>query len=302
MARLESDGYLVKPHTSAGRVPTTRGYRVYVDRLMSPARVPTEGAGRLHDAVSDEPSLSVVMRTIVSTLAEVSGLTAFALAAPQETDERHRHVEFVRLKRGEVLAIFATWSGRVHHKHLAIELDVSQAELNRFHNYLNARFAGLTLGEIRELVQDELRTVERRYSTLASRALSLSQQAMPESDERVIEVVVTGQHHLMSWPELAIADVAGGVLEELERRQTWVQLLDAIDLAESSVTVIIGAENDVQGLQPCAVVAAQMPWENGVVGSIGMVGPMRLSYASAIAMLTIARDRVLSHRLRRSRA
>ncbi len=295
MATLETGGYLAKPHTSAGRIPTTRGYRTYVDELMPEHVVDETRRARVSQMVDPGSGRRRLMRACSRALADATGLTGFAVCAPR-SKERHRHVEFVRLGRSEVVAIFATWGGTVYHQRVSLETDVSQSELDRFQNFLNGRFAGLSFDEMRAMVQDELSEAQTRYSTLAARAFALSDRALPAEAEAQLDVVVDGHHHLLAFPEFATAEHAGPVLEELERRRTWVALLDAVlsEAITETITVLIGAENNVSGLQECAVVAVAVPWDDSAQGTVGLVGPTRLAYGAVISLLDYVRHHVMT--------
>ncbi|MFT7623022.1 MAG: heat-inducible transcriptional repressor [Myxococcota bacterium] len=297
MAGLEESGLLVKPHTSAGRVPTQRGYRAYVDRLMAVADVSDERRDRVQRILSYESETHRLMTSCVNAVVQATGLPGFAVSAPQQ-QERHRHVELVRLRPGEVLAIFASRSGRVVHRHVRLKLDISQGELDRFQNFLNARFDGMTFEQMRALVDRELKDAEERYRALSTRAFELTSAALPDDTDGPIDFVVSGHHHLLSQPEFADAAIAGPVLEELERRKTWKHMLD-VALSEQGIVVMIGSENDVEGLRDCAVVATALPWGHGVDGTLGIIGPTRLAYGAAISLIDYVRQNVLSHWMRR---
>lgn len=300
MSRLEADGFLFQPHVSAGRIPTQSGYRVYVDQLMAPGCLASGGDQALRELTSAEKALKGIMRECVLALARVTGLASFAVSAVSG-QYRHRHVELVRLRRAEVLGIFATTCGTVYHRVVSVERDIPQHELDRFANYLNERFAGLTLSQIRTMIREELEQVEQSYQTLRARAFALSQRTLPdEPAHNDVEVVVGGQHHLLAMPEFADPSTAGPVFEDLERRATWVALLDAA-MGESGVTVMIGAENPAIGLHDCSVVATSVPWDEGLDGTVGLVGPTRLAYGTAIATLELARQSVMAARRRRYR-
>ena len=283
MARLEASGHLSHPHTSAGRVPTDQGYRAYVDALMAPNPLSEEQRRHLADLVGSATTERRQRTNASAAIAAATGLTGFALSAPG-VDEVHRHMEFVRLRRGEVLGIVATREGAVYHRVVSVEEDISQSELERFQNYLNERFEGMTLREIRATIAEELERAKASYTSLCSRAMTLSSQALPPEAEREVDVVVGGHHNLLQLPEFSVGTRAAPVLEELERRQTWLSLLDAT-LRDVAVRLFIGQENAVDGFRSCTVVAAPVRWMDGAGGTIGLVGPTRLPYRAVIALI-----------------
>lgn len=297
MAGLESSGHLVKPHTSGGRIPTVLGYRAYVDQLLALADVPEDRRARVQAVLEHDTETRRLMRACVLALVDSSELTGFAVSAPTQR-ARHRHVELVRLRPKEALAIFCTLTGTVHHHHIVSDVDTAQSELDRIQNFLNARFEGLTFDGMRQLVDDEAEQTTRCYSTLAARAFALVGRALREGEEDELDVVVAGHHHLLACPEFADGALAGPVLESLERRETWRELLDKT-LSESGVTVLIGEESENDGLQDCTVVAAAVPWERGVEGAVGLVGPTRLAYGAAISLIAYVRRYILAAWARR---
>ena len=294
MAELTRDGLLFQPHTSAGRIPTDLGYRVYVDDLMPPGVPVMTGAGL---QLSDDVSLRRRLRLWSETLAGLTGLTAFALAIPRD-DARHRHIELIRLRASEVLVIFATWDGGVRHRVVQTSADVPQADLDRFTNFLDERLAGKTTAEVRSQIRAELDECREQYTTLRRRAFELAQAGIP-TDEREVVAVVGGQHHLLEQPEFSSADVLRPILAQLEQGDTWEQLLTATLRATEGVTVLIGEENHPKGLQACAVVAVEAPWDDGIHGTVGLVGPTRIRYATVVATLKLVRQRVTEAMARR---
>lgn len=294
MAELTRDGLLFQPHTSAGRIPTDLGYRVYVDDLM-PRGVPGLAAAGLD--LNGDASLRRRLRLWAETLAGLTGLTAFALALPRD-DARHRHIELIRLRSSEVLVIFATWDGGVRHRVVQTIGDVSQPELDRFANFLDERLAGKTTTEVRAQIRAELDGCRETYTTLRRRAFELAQAGIP-ADEPEVLAVVGGQHHLLGQPEFSSADVLRPILAQLEQGDTWEQLLTATLRATEGVTVLIGEENQPKGLQACAVVAVEAPWDDGIHGTVGLVGPTRIRYATVVATLQLVRQRVTDAMARR---
>ena len=302
MSRLEARGLLFQPHTSAGRVPTSSGYRYYVDELMRPAHLTSAQLGKVHIAIHGT-SLRPLMRASADALASAMGLVGFALAVSND-DDLHRHIELVRLREAQLLAIHATWSGAVFHKVVRLDRDISQHLMDRAQNYLNERFSGRTRTAIRELIDTEQRSIERSTGTLRERAFQMADLALPKQFKPDLDIAIGGQHHLLSLPEFSTGAMAGPVLEALEPADTWRTMLSAFrenyddpDVPSLETTpetaVLIGPEVPVPELSSCTFVAGRMSWGDGVDGSVGLVGPMRLAYASAIAVVGFLRNAVL---------
>ncbi len=301
MSRLEARGLLFQPHTSAGRVPTSSGYRYYVDELMRPVNLTSAQQGKVHIAVHGT-SLRPLMRASADALASAMGLVGFAMAVSKD-DDLHRHIELVRLRESQLLAIHATWSGAVFHKVVRLERDVSQQTMDRAQNYLNERFGGLSREAMRGLVDNECKRSDVIPGSLRDRAIQLADIALPKRFAPDLDIAIGGQHHLLSLPEFSSGAMAGPVLEALEPPDTWRTMLDAfrenyddpdVPSLESSpeTAVLIGPEVPIRELAACTFVAGRLSWGDGVDGSVGLVGPMRLAYASAIAVVGFLRHAI----------
>ena len=301
MSRLEARGLMFQPHTSAGRVPTSSGYRYYVDELMHPVDLTSAQRGKVHIAVHGT-SLRPLMKASADALASAMGLVGFAMAVSEDND-LHRHLELVRLREAQMLAIHATWSGAVFHKVVRLERDASQQTMDRAQNYLNERFGGLSRKDIRTLVNKELQQTQQPTGTLRDRAFQLATLALPREFEPDVDLVVGGQHHLLGLPEFSSGAMAGPILEALEPVDTWRTMLEAFrnnyddpdvpSLEHTPETaVLIGPEVPIKELSVCTFVAGRISWGDGVDGTVGLVGPMRLAYASAIAVVGFLRAAV----------
>ena len=301
MSRLETRGLLFQPHTSAGRVPTSSGYRYYVDELMRPVNLTSAQQGKAHISVHGT-SLRPLMRASADALASAMGLIGFAVAVSTDGD-LHRHLELVRLRESQFLAIHATWSGAVFHKVVRPDRDISQHTLDRAQNYLNARFGGLTREATRALVDKERQEGTIVPGSLHDRAFQIACLALPEQFQQDIDLAVGGKHHLLSLPEFSSGAMAGPVLEALEPTDTWRTMLKAFranyddpdvpSLENTPETaVLIGPEVPIPELSTCTFVAGRISWGEGVDGTVGLIGPMRLAYATAIAVVGFLRNAV----------
>jgi heat-inducible transcriptional repressor len=242
------------------------------------------------------------MKASADAIASAMGLVGFALAV-SEDDDLHRHIELVRLRDSQMLAIHATWSGAVFHKVVRLEHDVSQQTMDRAQNYLNEQFGGLSRKAMRQLTNEELKNAEFPSGTLHHRAFQLADLALPRQLEPDLDLIVGGQHHLLGLPEFSSGAMAGPILEALEPMDTWRTMLEAFrtnyddpdvpSLENTPETaVLIGPEVPVRELSACTFVAGRLSWGDGVDGSVGLVGPMCLAYASAIAVVGFLRSAV----------
>jgi heat-inducible transcriptional repressor len=288
MNGLETRGLLQQPHTSAGRIPTVAGYRHYVDELIVPANVSARLAP-LRLSVERE-NTRTLMRACLAAMVGATGLTAFAVSATHD-DDVHHYLELVRVGPKQVLATFVGRSGTVRQRLVKLEADLGEGDLVRFRNVLNERFNGTSLRRIHETLDDEIARARAMCAELELAALALSRLVLPDPAEPSLDVAVAGQHFLLGLPEFQVGLHAARVFEELERQETWLRLLQAV-ASSPGISVLIGHENPVDGLKDCAVVLTQVGWGDDQDGTVGIVGPMRMAYATVMATVEVMRASV----------
>jgi heat-inducible transcriptional repressor len=282
MADLEELGFIASPHTSAGRVPTPRGYRVFVDTLLTIKpleRVDLDQLeGNLHP---DHPQ-----RLISQASQVLSELTHFAgvVVAPRRRTPAFRHMEFLALSEKRVLLIIVTPEGDVQNRILFTGRTYSPAELATATNFLNQNYAGLTFDEIRRRVHDELRQLREDMTSLMTAALQASTEALAETAE---SYVISGERHLLDSADLASNVKRLRELFELfETKTLLIQLLDVSNRAQG-VQIFIGGESGIAPLDECSVVTAPYEVDGTVVGTVGVIGPTRMAYERVIPIVDI---------------
>jgi heat-inducible transcriptional repressor len=291
MGELEDEGLLRHPHTSAGRIPTDRGLRLYVDTLL---RVRSLSAcekedirGRLGPAT--EPA--EIMPRAARLLRELSHL-AVVVQAPRPKSDEVSHIEFVRLREDQLLAIIASASGQIQNKVVHVDFPLSPGDLDRINNYLNHLFAGLTLDEMRRRVLDEIanETVRTPCASappaLPAQALGLAAAALPAAD-RAGEILFDGQSNLVA--EAPDLERARCVLRTLEEKDQIVKLLERT-LAAPGICVFIGSEANLADLDDISVVAASYGSDDRPLASIGVIGPSRMNYSRVIPLVDFTAD------------
>jgi heat-inducible transcriptional repressor len=285
MSDLEEQGLLRHTHTSAGRIPTDRGLRYYVDTLLrvrSLSQVEKEGIReRVAPSASD---LQQVMQRSTTVLRELSHL-AVVVQAPRPDSDSISHVEFVRLRDNNLLAVIASGSGQIQNKLVALDAPLASGDLERINNYLNSLVAGLTLAEVRARIAKEIddeRLAQGQESQLRSRALELVKAAVPESPVPSAQILVEGQSNLLAATE--DVDRAKRVLRTLEEKDLIVRLLDRT-LSAPGICVFIGAEANFPDLTDISVVASSYGTEGRPLGTIGVIGPSRMNYSKVIPLV-----------------
>ena len=291
MSDLEEQGLIISPHTSAGRVPTARGYRLFVDTMLTLQPGPL-GSGLMggHQLAPDQPQ-----KVLTNAAHMLSNLSQFVgvVMAPKRTSV-FRHIEFLRLSDRRVLVIIVSPDGDVQNRVIFTETDFSQSQLIEAANFLNSHYAGMAMEEVRERLKNEVEALRGEIASLMQAAVKVSAEAIESSDE----VVVSGERNL-----LAVSDFSGDMsslrklFDLFEQKAQLMRLLDVSSRAEG-VRIYIGGESQVIPYQELSVVTA--PYEVGgqVVGTLGVIGPMRMPYEKMIQIVDITSKLVstaLSH-------
>jgi len=288
MADLEELGLIASPHTSAGRVPTARGYRLFVDTMLTaqPLTLDTPPEAALPP---DQPQ-----RVIANAAQLLSSLSNFVgvVTAPRKPSVFH-HIEFMRLSEKRVLVIIVAPDGDVQNRVIFTAQDYTQAQLVEASNYLTAHYAGLTIEQVRERLRGEVDALRGEIAALMQAAVQAGSEAIADSQE---QVVVSGERNLLTVQDLA-SDM--GSLRKLfdlfEQKTQLMRLLEVSSRAEG-VRIYIGGESRVVPYEELSVVSAPYVVDGQVVGTLGVIGPTRMAYDRMIQIVDIT-SRLVSNAL-----
>ena len=292
MADLEDLGLIVSPHTSAGRVPTPKGYRLFVDTLLTVQPLQYDQTERIQGQLrGDEPQ-----RVLAQAASLLSNLSHFAgVVLTPRRSSLFRQVEFMRLSDRRILLIIVTPEGDVQNRILHTERDYTPSQLVEAANFINAHFAGLALESIRERLRGELASLRDDITVLMQRAIEASGKALTEESE---PVVISGERNL-----LGIADLSDNMerlrrlFDMFDQRSGLLQLLDASSHAHG-VQIFIGGESKLVPMDQMSVVVAPYEVDGKIVGTLGVIGPTRMAYERVIPIVDITAKLVstaLSH-------
>lgn len=295
MADLEELGLLEQRHTSAGRIPTELGLRLFIQSMLkvrglSP-REKDDIRARVHGATPED-----VIQSASRLLSEITQHAA-VIVAPDPGQARFGHLEFVPMRPGQLLAILVATDGRIENRVVSVPEAIDGPRLERIHAYLNHLLAGLTLDDVRARVQRELGDDKHRYDELVATALRLGQQVVGAAEPKA-GLVVTGQANLVD-PETA-GDRAGldrmrELLRTLEDKSALLQLLDRTKQAEG-IQVFLGADTAHAALAESSVVAQSYGPDERPIGALAVIGPMRMNYGKVMSVVDFTAD-VLSQML-----
>jgi len=286
MADLEDLGFVAAPHTSAGRVPTARGYRFFVDTLLKLKPLAVRDVERLQHQLIDE--VTGRGKTIAeSASSALSSLTSMAgvVTIPRQTHITLRQVEFLPLSDRRVLAILVINDTEVENRILDMDRDYSADELHRSANYLNDNFGGQPLSSVRERILDELSNTRETMNQLMIDAISIAQAAFRADVERP-EYIMSGETKLMEFDELSNVQTLKQLFNAFSQQQEILRLLDR-SIAAQGVQIFIGEESGYQILDECSVVSAPYYVDDDTVGVVGVIGPTRMAYERVIPIVDI---------------
>jgi heat-inducible transcriptional repressor len=281
MADLEEMGYVASPHTSAGRVPTPRGYRLFVDTLLTVQHLDensVEASGGLR-LPSHQPQ-----KVIANAAQMLSSLSQFAgVVQSPRRESTFQQIEFLRLSEKRILLVIVDPRGDVQNRLLLTDVDYSPAQLTQSANYLNQHFAGLSFDEVRDRLTGELRQLRDDMGRLMQAAVEAGSEAVAETDE----VVIAGERNLLSVSDLSSnMSSLRQLFEMFEQKTGLMQLLDVSSKA-GGVQIFIGGESKLVPLDEMSVVAAPYAVNGKIVGTLGVIGPTRMAYERVIPIVDI---------------
>lgn len=294
MADLEEMGFVSSPHTSAGRVPTPRGYRVFVDTLLT---VQPVSESTIESNLQLSPQLGKPQKIISNAAQMLSSLTQFAgvVLSPQH-ESAFRQIEFLRLSEKRILLVIVTPNGDVQNRLLLTEVDYTPSQLNEAANYINSHYNGLSFNEIRLRLQNELKEIHGDLSRLMQTAIEAGDEAVSENSD---DVVIAGENNLLNVNDFAYdINSLRKLFDMFEQKTALMQLLDVSSKA-SGIQIYIGGESQLLPTEDMSVVTAPYQVNGKIVGTLGVIGPTRMAYQKVIPIVDIT-ARLLSNALSHS--
>lgn len=288
MADLEEHGFVSSPHTSAGRVPTDKGYRYFVDALLrfqppGPAEV-AQLRRHLEQRAGDPKALVAAASQLVSGLTQLAGV----VTVPREQHAALSQIEFVGLSGNRVLTILVVNGREVQNRVVQLDRHFSPDELRRAAAYLNELFGGQELAGVRSRLVAQLQETREQMNRMMVDAITIAQHAFAEEPHvRDADMVVAGETNLMGFAELSNVDRLRKLFEAFNEKRDILHLLDQ-SLHAEGVQIFIGHESGYTILDDCSVVVAPYTQDDRVVGVLGVIGPTRMAYERVIPVVDIA--------------
>jgi heat-inducible transcriptional repressor len=294
MADLEEMGFVASPHTSAGRVPTPRGYRFFVDTLMTVQPIDESVLeSKLQKTIQTGSSQKIISNAaqILSSLSEFAGI----VLTPRR-ESVFQQIDFLRLSEKRILLVIVGPNGDVQNRLLLTDVDYSPSQLTQAANYINQHFGGQSFDEVRVRLQTELQQLRDDMTRLMQAAVEAGSDAMNDSSE---DVVISGERNLLSVSDLS-SNMASlrKMFDMFEQKTSLMQLLDMSNKA-NGVQIFIGGESNLVPVDQMSVVASPYKVNGKVVGTLGVIGPTRMAYERVIPIVDIT-AKLLSNALSHS--
>ena len=276
MSDLEELGLIASPHTSAGRIPTNRGYRLFVDTMLTVQK----GELLTQRLAPDQPQKVIAnAANMLSSLSHYVGV----VMAPKRASV-FRHIEFLRLSEKRVLLIIVSPEGDVQNRVIFTEADYSQSQLIEASNYLNAHYAGMAIEQVRLRVKQELVNLQSEIASLMQAAVQMSSEVLNEDEG---DVVISGERNLLSVSDFS-SDM-GNLRQAFDLFEQKTQLMRLLDVSSQAdgVRIFIGGESQFVPMQELSIVSAPYEVDGHMVGTLGVIGPTRMPYERMIQIVDI---------------
>ena len=281
MSDLEEMGLLTSPHTSSGRIPTDKAYRLYVNSILEVKHIARDNRQEIQRrcrlAGKDMGQVLKETSRLLSTTSSYMGV----VMAPRLAANVFHQIEFVKLSSRRILAIMVSQNGTVQNRLIQTEEEIVQEDLVRMANYLNELLQGLTIAQVRERLLQEMQSEKVRYDSMMSKALSLSEQTISTDGP---ELFIEGQANILEQPEFADAAKMREIFRTFEQKSLLLDLLDRSMQAEG-VHIFIGSESHLLNMEGMSLITSTYMTGKDTVGVLGVIGPTRMGYGRVIPIV-----------------
>lgn len=282
MADLEELGLVASPHTSAGRVPTAKGYRLFIDSLLTMKPIRSGDVERLKLELQGKDSIENIMETVSGFLSTVTRMAGI-VTTPKREYSSLRHVEFLSLSDGRVLAILVTNESEVQNRILTTKKPYTESELRQVSNYLNATFAGIDIYSVRRRLLEEMKETKHNMVLMMEAAVEMAEYLF-SNEQAPADYVLAGETNLMDFHDLSDLEKLRKLFEAFGEKRDILHLFDQC-LVASGVQIFIGEESGYQVLGDCSIVTAPYEVDGKMLGVLGVIGPTRMAYEKVIPIV-----------------
>lgn len=282
MSDLEEMGFIMQPHTSAGRIPSDKGYRLYVDSMLELQKFEFKRLLYMEQLLKGAGRIENLLKGIAKMLANETHYTTF-ITTPQYNRSKIKNIQLIELEEKLLLAVIVTDSNHIKNYQIQIEHRIEQIELNKVSFQLNEKLYGLTLEHINLDLVNELKEVTGELEVVG-KVLDVVFQTIHEVDE--MDIYTSGTTNILNFPEFSDLDKATTLMRSIEERDFFKDILDtSFEAEDGKVKIYIGEENEAEGLKDCSLITTSYHINGEKVGAIGIIGPKRMDYYNTVASL-----------------
>ena len=284
MSDLEELGFIASPYTSSGRVPTSKGYRFFIDSLLKLQPVEATELERIKKRVnlheSNSRELAISVSNTLSAITKLAGIVTI----PKQQVTRLKEIDFIQLSEKRILAIIVMNETEVENRILQMKRDYSKDELKQASNYLNTHYKGRSLSYIKKHLINELMQTKEAVNSLMSDLIDIADQVLDFAEPD--EYIVAGQRRLMDFHELADIKKLRQLFDAFKEKQQLLELLDK-SMSTNGIQIFIGEESGYQMFDNCTLITTPYTTEDGAIGVLGVIGPTRIAYQKVIPIVAI---------------
>jgi heat-inducible transcriptional repressor len=287
MADLEESGYLIQPHTSAGRVPTDKGYRFYVDNLLESSCLDSSDQELIDGKIFTPDSHDNVMERISQAISHATNNVGFVIS-PSLGHSLLKHIEFIQLGDSKILVIIVSKSGLVQNRVIRIDEPFTQSELDQTAKLLNEHYSSYSLLSIRDEILRKMKEEKALYDRLHNNVILLCDRGLiDEVAEPDVDIYLDGASNFLGQPEFADTMRMRSIFKTFEEKSRLVKILNECIQAKpgEGVRIIIGSENALPGMREYTLISSPLMIQDQNLGSVGILGPTRMEYAKAITIV-----------------
>jgi len=284
MADLEDMGFVASPHTSAGRVPTVSGYRLFLDSLLTVRPLEVREVEEMRRRFAQLDDSATLIESASQILSGVTHLTGVVML-PRRERNAFRQIEFLPLSADKVLAILVTSEGEVHNRVIHTDEHYTPSQLEQSANYLNELFTGQDMRDVRKRLLEDIRTMHDRMDALMRQAVAMAQPVVAAADGHD-DCFIAGQTNLMEFNELANMERLKQLFDAFTEKSLILHLLDRCIEAEG-IQIFVGEESGYELLDDCSLVTAPYRSNDQVIGVLGVIGPARMNYPRVIPVVDV---------------
>lgn len=286
MVDLEEMGLITSPHTSAGRVPTQGGYRLFVDTLLKVRPLDKHQVRLLREELSADQDPHQLIENASHLLSEISKLAGIVLIPHRDEQVTFRHIDFLSLSGRRILVILVTQDGRVDNRVIVAEREYAASELEQAANYFNDKYTGMLLAQVKRLLVSEMQQASADLQRIMDLATEMARKAFAGEKDEADELVVSGESNLMGIPDLGDIQKLRKLFDAFTAKRDLLHLLDQ-SMRVSGIKIFIGAESGHAALEDCSVVTTTYSVDQRAVGTLGVIGPTRMAYQHVIPIVDL---------------